>query len=668
MSKKGSKLLTGIIAFFLGFLFAILVEVGAVFGIYWYVTSTDLDSVMNTLGIPNKDENGNNKYINTDPENGGVTNIKELVAALQWIIYENGELAIIGKSFDDIETLIPATNIVLGMVYDAIGDYIEIDKDEFESTPMSNLPQFLTDSIMDIKTASVMTKMGMDAFVGEDANGLIKAIVMGAECEYATVTYGGESQSEFKLPVFYDIYDKDEELGFGRKQYVRNSSGNTNRYPENLSEDFLCETQRRDDEGNSYTEYVLYYVPCRVNLNEGKIEEAVYTTKEITVEAEGKTKRISVLEYGEDTEFIVVSSERGEDGNFVLNFDAVKAAHENCEEGKRHALQYYEEYGRTYYNTDKDGNVVYPLSTISGKNFFYDNAKQLVQMNALTVGDIMEDPFKPLYSVTIKSIIGEDSDVVSKLFSDYSVGELLDGKVPFDEIADDLQVSVFINNVKPDNRVMAYMVHRISDLEIQPDGTYKAIYDKKGENETPVTVTLDSDGYISRVIAPDGRVLDGVLVNEAAALTSDMASVLTLSDVITLEESNKIIDAIKDIPLDEIGSKINSLTVSDVFTEEEIEHNAILRQLKTTHIDELSTAIDNLLIQAIYDAEVYGLPEDAEGKPSEVTEFNENFIYYVSEDDGETLKIADINCEGLEEGTTKYDDELGHLTEEQYKD
>ncbi|MDE7086870.1 MAG: hypothetical protein K2O67_01625, partial [Clostridia bacterium] len=184
MSKKGSKLLTGIIAFFLGFLFAILVEVGAVFGIYWYVTSTDLDSVMNTLGIPNKDENGNNKYINTNPENGGVTNIKELVAALQGLIYENGELAIIGKSFDDIETLIPATNMVLGMVYDAIGDYIEIDKAEFEATPMSNLPQFLTDSIMDIKTASVMTKMGMDAFVGEDANGLIKAIVMGAECEY----------------------------------------------------------------------------------------------------------------------------------------------------------------------------------------------------------------------------------------------------------------------------------------------------------------------------------------------------------------------------------------------------------------------------------------------------------------------------------------------------
>ncbi len=71
MAKGGSKLLTGIISFILGFLFAIIVECGAVFGVYWFVMNKDIDTVLSAIGIENKDENGNDKYINTDPNNGG---------------------------------------------------------------------------------------------------------------------------------------------------------------------------------------------------------------------------------------------------------------------------------------------------------------------------------------------------------------------------------------------------------------------------------------------------------------------------------------------------------------------------------------------------------------------------------------------------------------------
>ena len=66
MTRSGSKLFTAIISFLLGFLFAILVEVGAVFGVYWYVTNTDLNTLMNTFNIQNVDKNGNYIYINTE--------------------------------------------------------------------------------------------------------------------------------------------------------------------------------------------------------------------------------------------------------------------------------------------------------------------------------------------------------------------------------------------------------------------------------------------------------------------------------------------------------------------------------------------------------------------------------------------------------------------------
>ncbi|MDE6075076.1 MAG: hypothetical protein K2G26_01425, partial [Clostridia bacterium] len=62
MSKGGSKLLTAIIAFLLGFLFAILVEVGAIFGVGWFVMNKDLDTVLSAVGIHNTDEDGNKKY------------------------------------------------------------------------------------------------------------------------------------------------------------------------------------------------------------------------------------------------------------------------------------------------------------------------------------------------------------------------------------------------------------------------------------------------------------------------------------------------------------------------------------------------------------------------------------------------------------------------------
>lgn len=828
MAKNGSKLLTGVISFLLGFLFAIIVEVGAIFGVYWYVTNTDLEGLMTTLGIQNTDEEGNHKYINTDPETG-VSSIAELVVALQQLVYQDGELVVLGKSFDDIENLIPATNMALDFLYNTIDDYIELDKTEFEATPLSSLPQLLSDSLMQVKVANVMTKLEMDSFVGEEANAIMKSLIMGAETDYATVVYGaaaeegGEAGEQFRLPVFYDVYLKDTELGYLREKPINNVS----RYPENLTEDWIAEG-KKDENGTQL--YNIYYVPCKVNLETGRIEEADYSAKEIEVEVDGKTRLVQVLDYGADTEFIVLNStSRDADGNFVLSFDDVKHAHETCAADSMHSMQYPDPYGRTYYNVDNDGKIIYPLNVICGKNYFRNNAKELVQLNALTLGDIVEDPFKPLYSVSIVSVVGEDSDVARKVFGDYSVGELLDGKVPFDEIANEMEISAFINNITPQNKIMAYVAHRVSDLKLESDGTYSAVYDKFGENEQNVKVTVE-DGYISQVIAADGvTVLDGVLVSEIAPLTNSMTvnilmdvnvdepvmaylaygltgvskaaegatdpqgapygyagkykvggikkdcfittqtvgeggdakniirevwyindegqkvkvagtrvnavatlmesftSELTLGDVIALDENNHILNAIKDTPICDLGERIKVLSVSDIFTEEEIERNAILRQLRTTRLDNLANEIDSLLIQTIYAEEVYGLSEE-DAKLMEVVEFTESdyalifelrkdentgkydfikiagdgtfmtqeqfdargqtvyytnkaytdgddsmkvlgfderFLYYVY-DEGGALKLADINCEGLEAGTNEYDDQLGHLTKAQY--
>lgn len=510
MARGGSKVLTGIISFLLGFLFAILVEIGAVFGVYWYVMNNDINTVMAAIGLPNT----NDRYINTDKENGGVTTLKELLSGVQGLVFENGELAIVGKSFDDISNLIPATQMLLNTFYGIADDYIELDHEAFESNPLMNLAQVLSDSVMNVKTAALLEKLGV---IGDDANLLVKSLVMGSECDYAAVvTNDGRREGALKLPVMYDFYGYDENNG----TYF-NCVDNASAYPANLAgrEKELLTPSGKGEEFNTYT---LYYVPCRVTEN--GIEEAEYIIGEHTVEDNGKTYKFQILEYGADTDFIAVEYNNG---NFEIDFNAVYAAlnGESTDISDRFTgYSYYAPYARNYYYTEKNTDSDrWSLKTYSGKNYFRDNNNKMIQLDALTLYDIIVDPFSPLDSILVSDVIEGDSNI-KKIFGTTTLGALLRGE-GIEEIIDDLEVSTFVTNVSPTNKVMCYIVYRISDLQPNGDGTYTAVYDKDGENEQIVTVTLDENGNIY-----EAEGVEGVKVKDVAALANNMP-ITVLMDV-----------------------------------------------------------------------------------------------------------------------------------------
>ena len=550
MARGGSKFLTAVISFLLGFLFAIIVEVAAVVGVFSFIVNKDLDTVLSTFGLQNVDEEGNRKYINTDPDNGGVTNLKELFSGVKGLVYENGQLSLLGKSFDDIEQLIPATNMLLSMVYSKLDGYIELDRDEFESTPMSGLAQVLSDSLMNMRTAAVLEKLNMTEFTGDDANKIVKSLLMGAETEYATIDYGsqpvalddepdadtpdgdnpadtpddgesqpGETVSQFKLPVLYDYYFVDDN---GNYQLEFPVNGTCN-LPINLrdrAEELLCSTSKKykDSEFN-YSMRVLYYVPCRVTEN--GIEEATYITKVLEEERDGKNYRFTVLEYGEDTDFIAV---KPNDGKFVLNYNAIMAAenpaHMNASD-RFTGYSYYEDYARNYYYIEKNDKDVYQVKTVSGKNYFRDNNNVMVQLDPLILNDVVTDPFAPLDSVLVTEVVGQKNETAEKVFGTTTLGALMRGEVDFDELVEDLEVSVFVDNVSPDNKVMAYIVFKLSDLKRVDDNTYTAVYDKFGEGQKNVTVRVEQF-VIEEVIDEDGNPVEGVKVNDVAALANTM--------------------------------------------------------------------------------------------------------------------------------------------------
>ncbi|MDE7084705.1 MAG: hypothetical protein K2O81_05625, partial [Clostridia bacterium] len=737
MAKGGSKLVTGIISFLLGFIFAIIVEIGAVFGVYWFVVNSDINTVMATIGLPNT----NDRYINTDTENGGVGTVKDLLSGLKGLVYENGEVVALSKSIDDFKNLVPATQLVLDLFYGVVDDYIELDHNEFQSRPMTELAQVLSDSIMNIKTAPFLEKLGMDTVIGDDANPVVKSLLAGAECEYATV-----KGTELKLPVMYDYYTDDGD-SFARIDYngLARPVNGTSAYPVNLREggkDWLCNAGTFKDvvDGAEQTSarYALYYVPCRVTAS--GIEEAEYIVDDYVKEDGDKKYKFQIVKYGEGTDFIAV---KPVNGKYEIDFDEVYAAFNSESSGASDRFtgySYYEPYAANYYYENYNSRIEkYEIKTVSGKNYFRDSRNKMIQLDALTLTDIVLDPFVPLDSVLVTEVVGEDSDV-AEIFGTTTLGALLRGE-GVDDIINDLEVGTFVENVSPDNKVMCYIAYKISHLRDNGNGTYKAIYDKDGADEKEVTVYLDEKGYISEIAGVD----EGVKVKDVAALTKAMPVTvlmdvradeavmvylgygvtglqsaeggdyaytgkvniggekmncyvatetvggvenvikvwyldgegnrvniggtkvndvsdrmngftddLTIGDVLKLDGSeNQLLKAIKDTPISHLDDRINEITVDEMFTEEEMSKSAMLRQLRGKKLTELSTAIDELLIQSIYAEEVYGLPEGAD--LMEVVEFDEAYEYF-------TLRRTDDEKGGKKGEFVS----VGNLTKEQF--
>ncbi len=880
--KKRSRVLVGILCFFLGFLFAFIFQIGAIVGGCWFVATRDIDKMMAFIGVPND----NNKYINTDTENGGSKTIKDLVVNLYGAIQDMNTLCI-----DKISGLIPATDMLLDKLYAVTDKYIEIDREEFENTPVAELPQFVVDSVMNIRGSMVMSFLPDTGDGG--ANGILKALLNGAEAEYATVTAEGGStyaegdgETQFKLPVLFDVYDKSGET-FTRECPVYVNGRPEAGYPtyaDNTkpSTDWLQEAGTETDGELEIERYRLYFVPCKVTAS--GIEEADYSMGEYEyVTSDGKdTYNYKILKFGDDTDFIMVKPDG--DGKFVLNYNDIYAsrnADSSADASNRYLnYSYKKEYAENYYyveeTKDRSGAISCRFRTLSGLNYFYNCAGEMTDLWVHTLGDIMNNPYEPLESVTVASVTAGSGSLTSKMFGKTSVADLMNGKVDFGKMIDDMELSEFINNVSPTNKLMANLVYKLTDVRDNGDGTYSAIYDIDGERKiayvtasggsidkvyldedrstvlvgtkikelsdtsnnikldkvldiavddailrylgygitdveacvgeleyeddnndlrthpykyvgtynvsgaqtgaptarkcyinvreqdgkqvidgvwcadggnveqitaTPVNdlnsridtimdylalpdiididpvqpiityvaygvtsvekaaeglqdasgkayaytgeftpvgsdtsvpcyISVKSEGgaaegkaYVDKVWYYDGegvlRYVFGTKVNGVADRIEGIKRDMALGEIINITENDeKILISLKDTKVGELNERISSLTVSEIFKEEDIENSPMLKQLRHVKITELATEIDNLLIQRMYSKEVYGLPAD--GDPMEVVNFVEGVKYYtvrevveqISDGQGGTVtqtvkKFLPVNGDGV---------------------
>lgn len=496
MSKGGSKTVTAVVAFLIGFIFAIIVEAAAIFGVYYYVTNTDLDKIFEFAGIQNKDENGDYIYINTDTEDGGVKNLKELLGVLYGYIYSPGasnpDYPVAGKTFGEIEKLLPIAGGIVDKLSSTIDPFIDVDWDEFRKTPFTDIVMFMNDCVMETPPEKILTAAGATDIIGDDANVIVKAMFTGVETKYA------QTLSGLNLPVFYDTYIYDER----HDNYYRTAIVDQDElFPaDKISTEYLVETSEKDADGNVL--YRLYYVPC--NLSGGKVSEP-----EIREDFEGNGfndagKRVYETIYAEGTSYIVVAPDA--EGQYSLDDNAVIA--------DRTSYEYPSKYGDNYTN-------------LTG-NFYNTSDGQEIQINKVTVNSVLNDTFEPLYYVPATELLGA-TEITTEIFSDMSVGNLINNQIDLKEEIKSLAIGSVVDNVVVTNDVMMYLVYKVTDVAETEKG-FVGIYDKDGEN-IAVNIEVNENNQVTKVVsAADGTEIKGATVSEIADM-ADNLSVTVLLDV-----------------------------------------------------------------------------------------------------------------------------------------
>ncbi|MGN0824449.1 MAG: hypothetical protein ACI4MB_05210 [Candidatus Coproplasma sp.] len=239
-----------------------------------------------------------------------------------------------------------------------------------------------------------------------------------------------------------------------------------------------------------------------------------------------------------------------------------------------------------------------------------------------------------------------------------------------DNITNAIAITEFID-IDPDDAIMAFMGYGISGCQavagtdaLGNDYDYKATYKTAGGTNLECYLTVNGEGAIDKVwyIKESATVnITGTKIGAVPDRISALTDTLTIGEIITVDgDASMILQAIKDTTIGGLDERINELTVSDVLTQDQIENNSILPQLKDTKITQLGTEIDKVVIQRIYAENIYGVAANSD--PALATTFNSAYLYYELVDGSYVL--TEKNCAGKTD--TEYDNALGKLTEEQF--
>ncbi len=557
-SRRSGKLLTGIVAFLLGFIFAIVVEVGVIVGAGYFIMTQPLETIFATIGFTNADEDGN-KFIDTDQ----VTTVMDLVNELKAI----AGLGWDNMSIGDITVLSPALDAKLREWCGMAADYgITIDFDDLKATPLGDFEAYVRNDLM----YGISLYDVVDAAVG-DGGGMTDSYIMttllrGQEAATVSDSAGNE------YVVYYDEYVPDAD---GTYMRVENNAVSDRVYPENLiPEDWVVETSAMIDGVNVCRQYYYY---------DGAAERYTATASN----ADG------TFSYNVPAADNLYSAEYGADpqrytGNYTLdeNGEPEYLTYINADGEEKPlevSLGYFLDYNtsmETFYFVD----VPTLLADYMGES---DLAQSMFE--GITLGDFLNnrvefdaqvDNFElaailnptPDEDITaylcyhisnIQPVTGEeyshtatyrytDEDGVEHegtayiyVDEDGTIDRVVDSVTGEDipaskvsevnDLIENVDISVLTGPVTADDTLMAYMVYGITDITDTGDG-YTAVY-HAGDATYNCTIEVNENNEIITVTLENGDRVYGATLDQLTERLDDAMTTLSLSDLLTVGPS-----------------------------------------------------------------------------------------------------------------------------------
>ena len=517
-------------------------------------------------------------------------------------------------SLSSLEKFSPMVRKTAEKLKDQMEEYgVVIDTDVFLATPLSEMSAFFKDTVNDIEVGTMLDKAGI-LEESNDSYALLMALSYGEEGEDYTLDEAGNVvMLDGKKPTTFGTMTTD-----------------TYQVLDKVS---LSAIMKDEDTSDPLTRALLYGT-----------EGETYTYDETT----GTVEMLPLSYKYNETEKTITDPE-----GIVYSYDETTGRW-TAENGNYISAQSVKESGEQYdfivYTPENEMICGLKATETPGVYQVYDETGKLLKHKPLSVGaltsgnvtEIFEDmQLKDVLNITAESDAilislaygneGEDFKIVTNEDGTKDI-VMAEGKKP--RTVKDLKDKNMIDSVRlsaiitpdPEDKITMYILYGVEgkDYEIDKDGnivmldgkTPRTIGDLSGENSPISTITRD----------------------------------LTLGDVISIdendEESSALLISLKDTPIDQLSTKINTLTLTEILGETDVEGNTFLKHLKDSTIKTFADDLEALTIQQIFEDEIYQKDEDGNFVTDENGEkiLTGTWKYLLTENGKEVqYKISEVN-------------------------
>ncbi|MCD8207616.1 MAG: hypothetical protein LUD72_06750, partial [Bacteroidales bacterium] len=156
--------------------------------------------------------------------------------------------------------------------------------------------------------------------------------------------------------------------------------------------------------------------------------------------------------------------------------------------------------------TDKNGNFVATGETYdygaepvcTGDYYAYEAEEgyEYVIINPVVLGDFYdsENLSESIYRISLGDIMTDEDNIITELFGDYTIGDLVDGSFDLDSFP----IAAFVDMAPGTDDTLISLLYGVNEIAQKGD-VWTCIYTDDDRNPHECVIELDSNGYIDRI-------------------------------------------------------------------------------------------------------------------------------------------------------------------------